>query len=191
EMETNQTLIDTLELSNIGSGLINYTLEIEQHNSWIELGSESGNLFTGETDEIEITFNTNNLSNGEYSCNIIITDDIRNETIIPVTLTVTGTEADPDLIPEFTELTGNYPNPFNPQTIISFGLNRSSKVTLDIYNIKGQKVRTLVNGNKQAGYHKIIWDGKDNFRNKVGSGIYFYKMTTDDYNNIRKMILLK
>lgn len=85
----------------------------------------------------------------------------------------------------------NYPNPFNPTTTISFSIPEESNIELSIYNIKGQKVRTLVNEILPAGEHSAIWNGKDSNGKLVGSGIYFYKLQTDSYTETKKMILLK
>jgi hypothetical protein len=99
------------------------------------------------------------------------------------------------LIPVHTELTGNYPNPFNPTTTIKFGLKEDSNVSINIYNIKGAVVRTLVDGEMNADYHEVIWDGKDNSDRTVSSGLYFYKMVSEGnsgrYTSTKKMILLK
>jgi hypothetical protein len=94
-------------------------------------------------------------------------------------------------LPLKTQLTGNYPNPFNPDTTIKFSLKETSQVRLDIFNIKGQKVTTLVNSNLEKGQHQINWDGKDDNGKAVTSGIYYYKMTTKDFSNIKKMMLIK
>jgi flagellar hook assembly protein FlgD len=96
-----------------------------------------------------------------------------------------------DLIPKTTRLVGNYPNPFNPTTEISFALKKASDVVLEIYNLRGQKVKTLVNESLQEGYHKAIWNGKDNDGKPVSSGIYFYEMKAGNYVDSRKMILMK
>jgi predicted outer membrane repeat protein len=85
----------------------------------------------------------------------------------------------------------NYPNPFNPTTTINYSLKENSKVSLNIYNIKGQKVKTLVNELLLSGKHSIIWNGRDSNGNRVGSGIYFYKLKTDNFEKTRKMILLR
>lgn len=90
-----------------------------------------------------------------------------------------------------TSLDGNYPNPFNPTTTIGYSLQNPAMVTLEIYNIRGQKVRTLVQGVQQAGMHTALWDGKDETQRSVSSGIYFYKMNSSGYEKARKMILLK
>lgn len=92
----------------------------------------------------------------------------------------------------------NYPNPFNPSgagrsptTTISFALPKDSKVELSVYNIKGQKVKTLLREAFESGNHSIIWNGDDDSGNSVSSGIYFYKLKAGDFQKVKKMILLK
>lgn len=86
----------------------------------------------------------------------------------------------------------NYPNPFNPETIISFNLPKSSKVMLSIYNVKGQLVKEFPKNNYNQGKNSILWNGLDNNGNLMSSGIYFYKLNTDiGLQQINKMILLK
>jgi len=90
------------------------------------------------------------------------------------------------------ELHGNYPNPFNPETFISFSVGQtSSHVNLGIFNIRGQKVKTLINDELSSGIHTAIWDGKDDLGKSVSSGIYLYKMQNSNYSRTRKMILMK
>ena len=99
------------------------------------------------------------------------------------------------LIPVRTELTGNFPNPFNPTTTIKYALHEDSRINLEIFNIKGQKVKTLAEGNRSAGFHTIVWNGKDNNSRTSASGLYFYKMVSEGnsgrYTSTKKMILLK
>ncbi|MGC9093959.1 MAG: T9SS type A sorting domain-containing protein, partial [Bacteroidota bacterium] len=86
----------------------------------------------------------------------------------------------------------NYPNPFNPTTTIKFGVPKASPVTLEIYNILGEKVRTLLNGeNFEPGYWTVNWDGKDNAGLSVPSGIYFYRIVAGDFVKTMKMMMLK
>jgi hypothetical protein len=85
----------------------------------------------------------------------------------------------------------NYPNPFNPTTTINYSLKENSKVSLKIYNIKGQKIKTLVNDVLPAGEYSAIWNGRDSNGNQVSSGIYFYKLKAGDFQKVKKMILLK
>lgn len=86
---------------------------------------------------------------------------------------------------------GNYPNPCNPFTTIEFNLPEPGDVQLVIYNIKGQNVRTMFNGCKISGSHKIVWDGTDQSGRVVSSGVYFYKLVAAGKTMTRKMMVLK
>lgn len=88
-------------------------------------------------------------------------------------------------------LNNNYPNPFNPETNISFSIPLDQKVKLTIYNLKGQKVKELINGQIVAGTHSVVWNGKDNNGKQVGSGLFFFKLKTDNKEISKKMLLLK
>ena len=90
-----------------------------------------------------------------------------------------------------TSLYGSYPNPFNPETTISFAMAREGYVSIDIFNAKGQKVRSLVNTSYGVGYHSIVWNGNDDNGRNVGSGLYFYRMQTDGYIDVKRMLLMK
>ncbi|MCL2063609.1 MAG: T9SS type A sorting domain-containing protein [Candidatus Cloacimonetes bacterium] len=101
------------------------------------------------------------------------------------------------ITPLITELLGNFPNPFNPETTIRFSVGNafvSSEpihVSIDIYNIRGQKIKSLVNDFRISGEHQVIWNGTDDFGHAVRSGVYFYQMTTDDYRETKRMLMLK
>ncbi len=88
-------------------------------------------------------------------------------------------------------LSQNYPNPFNMSTSIEFSLPARSEVELAVYNILGQRVKTLLNESEEAGYHSVQWDGTDNHDREVASGIYFYRLKTGEFTQSKKMILLK
>jgi hypothetical protein len=94
--------------------------------------------------------------------------------------------ADDRLLPISYRLYSNYPNPFNPTTTIQFDLPKPSQVSLDIYDLLGRKIETIVNEKQEAGTHSVIWDGKDR-----SSGIYFYKIQTGDFTETKRMLLLK
>ncbi len=93
--------------------------------------------------------------------------------------------------PETYALFQNYPNPFNPSTTIEFALSSASNVTLEIFNIVGQKVRTLVSERMIAGGYQAVWDGRDNRGTTVGTGVYIYRLTANDFVQTRKMLLVK
>jgi flagellar hook assembly protein FlgD len=89
-------------------------------------------------------------------------------------------------------LNQNYPNPFNPSTTISYqvpedGLN----VKIEIYNIVGQLVRTLVDAPQRAGEYKVVWDGRNNQAQHVSSGIYLFRMASKDFVSVKKMLFVK
>ncbi|MCL5029425.1 MAG: T9SS type A sorting domain-containing protein [Bacteroidetes bacterium] len=94
-------------------------------------------------------------------------------------------------LPKEFVLEGNYPNPFNPSTTIKFELPRRQNVELNIYNMLGDKVRTLVNNVLSSGENKIVWDGKDDNNSVVSSGVYIYTLRMEDKIYSGKMILLK
>ncbi len=94
-------------------------------------------------------------------------------------------------LPQGVSLHPNYPNPFNPSTTIRYELKQASKVTLKIYNLLGQEVRTLVNAQKSSGIHSVIWDGKNHHGQRVTSGVYFYRLEAGDFVKTRKMVLVK
>ncbi len=94
-------------------------------------------------------------------------------------------------LPEKISLLPNYPNPFNPVTNIRFALPDPGRVTIDIYNTLGQKVRTLSDSYFEAGYHTLVWDGKSDASAEVSSGAYYYRLITGDRQITRKMLLLK
>ncbi len=94
-------------------------------------------------------------------------------------------------IPQITILNQNYPNPFNPETTISFDLPQKDKVELVVYNLKGQKVKTLINDEVDKGRHTIIWNGTNNQGKEVASGIYYYRLSSGNYTKTNKMVLIK
>jgi hypothetical protein len=94
-------------------------------------------------------------------------------------------------IPKEFAISQNYPNPFNPSTIINYALPKSSLVTLKIYNILGQEVKTLLNTQSPAGSYSVQWNGENNFGQHVASGIYIYRIVAGQYIKSMKMVLLK
>ncbi len=95
-------------------------------------------------------------------------------------------------VPKAYGLKQNFPNPFNPSTRIQFTLPVKGHVSLKIYNVAGQLVRTLQDGVMDVGSHELTWDGSNNLGTSVASGVYFYKLNaSDDYENMKKMVLLR
>ncbi|MGK9475330.1 cohesin domain-containing protein [Melioribacter sp. OK-6-Me] len=104
--------------------------------------------------------------------------------VIKVSDVVTGVEEEG--VPTEFKLLQNFPNPFNPTTVIKYGLPKEAHVRLTVYNVLGQEITTLVNKNQTAGYHRVSFDATD-----LNAGIYIYKLEAGDYVSIKKMILVK
>lgn len=94
-------------------------------------------------------------------------------------------------VPEQFKLSQNYPNPFNPETSIDFSVVKEGVVKIEIYNILGQKVRTLVNTNMKAGSYNISFNGRNDFGKQLASGTYLYSLESDNFRMTKKMILMK
>jgi formylglycine-generating enzyme required for sulfatase activity len=121
------------------------------------------------------------------SCTYCHATDDNYETGIRVAEVSGPSAVDDDIItPQSTTLNGNYPNPFNAATNISFDLAHESNVNLSVYNLMGQEVEVLINDNLQAGNHNINWDASN-----YSSGIYFYKLTTGEKVLTKEMVLIK
>ena len=88
-------------------------------------------------------------------------------------------------------LYNNYPNPFNPSTTIEYSIPQTGRVKLSIYNIRGQKVKTMINGDMEKGQHRIVWNGRDDQNRSVASGVYFIRLEAAGKTSIRKAMLLK
>ena len=110
-----------------------------------------------------------------------------NEGSVLVKLTNDGK---PD-VPTAYALYPNYPNPFNPETAIRYGVPVPGRVLVVVYNLSGQKVRELVSGLRDAGMYTVLWDGRDDRGSEVGSGVYLYRLQAGRHEDIRRMVLVK
>ncbi|MDP8201843.1 MAG: C25 family cysteine peptidase, partial [Candidatus Tenebribacter burtonii] len=151
------------------------------------------NLVMIADDIMENSYIDPDVPNGTYTYNIraIYSGGYQSSLSTDAVIEHIQTNADGITIPMVTELTGNYPNPFNPTTTISFSTKEADFVSIDIYNMKGQLVKTLVNEQLDAAYYNIAWNGKDNSNKTISSGVYFYKMRSSNYTATKKMILMK
>lgn len=117
--------------------------------------------------------------------------DNSNSGINPKMGLPTAIDDAPQLLPNRFGITNNYPNPFNPETLIRFTLDRTTDIDLEIFNILGQKVVTLASGSFTAGSHQLVWNGRDGDNREVASGIYLARMKSDKNSSNHKMVLLR
>lgn len=150
---------------------------------------------SGETEGVTIS----NLNPGEiYYVAIKAYDDMGNistmsnvdsgEAFINIS---TGIDDDENQLPTSFNLAQNYPNPFNPSTSIQFSLPSRSNIELSVYNIYGQKVKTLARGSFEAGEHQVEWNGTADNGRAVSTGVYVYKINSNEFNQSKKMVLMK
>jgi hypothetical protein len=148
---------------------------------WLGDGSLDGTL---RFDSIQLSYDPDDPA--AATTGVLYIDDLRL-----VTVDVLGIESENRQLAGEYILYPNYPNPFNPTTTVSFTLPAASGVHLDIYNVKGEKVRALVNGYFSAGNYSQVWDGKNSAGRAAPSGVYMLRMISDGGVQVRNMLLLK
>jgi len=141
------------------------------------------NNFITPSSQVKVRFEASDLSGGSV---VEAGIDAFKVKIADCEPTHVADEVETAHIPDEYALIGCYPNPFNAQTIIEYGIPEASRVTVEIYDILGRKVETLVNKQQSAGYHQIIWNAGD-----FSSGVYFYKLQAGDFTKTKKMTLVK
>ena len=181
----------------IGPGTISGTVQIidglgNVEDVVIEAGGETANPLANGTYFIELVPGTYDVTAtlagyGSETIEDVVVIEGNATTGINFWL-VTGSE---DILIAATQLNGNYPNPFNPVTNIAYSLKETGKVKIEVYNLKGQLVKTLINDIKETGDYTAIWNGTDTSNKPVSSGVYFYKMESGNYTATKKMILMK
>ncbi|UCE66000.1 MAG: S8 family serine peptidase [Candidatus Zixiibacteriota bacterium] len=202
---------NTLDSSTIGiqNGIRTIALQIAYnqpyvHNnmavlikSWLMADPVSGTIDPGGNFNVEISFDATVLDEGTHTGSLIVTGYDMNHMVdqitVPVTfqINVTGLEDDAAGLPTKFALHQNYPNPFNPNTEVKFDLPADSRVKLEIFNILGQKVTTVIDEDMRAGYRSVTWNGADRSGKRVASGVYFYMLTAGDHILTKKMMMLK
>ncbi len=134
-----------------------------------------------------------NLVNGTHYYKLTATDFSGNEggPSLELPINITSVREEEGAVPKVFALFQNYPNPFNPYTQIKFSVANRTKVGLSVYNILGQRVKTLLDEEMEAGNYVATWDGKDEKGYDVSSGIYFYKLNTKEFTQTKKMLLVR
>lgn len=110
---------------------------------------------------------------------------------LQVEVITTAVEETPNNVPQEFRLQQNYPNPFNPTTTIKYHLPKTSKIKLVVYNLLGQRVATLVDEQQPAGIYAVQWQGKADTGREVASGVYLYRLETEDFVRVKKLALMR
>lgn len=178
-------------LSSDGQCGWEYTIDV-MAGDWLTVSPMSGVLWTGQSDEITVTFNTNGLQGGVYTGEIEIGHNgVTGRITIPVILDL-ATAADPARnLPTEYALHGNYPNPFNGQTDIAFDLPAAGDVNITVHNLLGQQVATILNETRSAGFHRINWNARSDQGMELTTGLYFLRVNMGGRDYVSKMILAR
>jgi len=161
---------------------------------WLQIGPNFGLVEASKPGSIIISILPGALSAGHYHANLVIANNEATniKKIVPIRLDYITSVADQEIVPGSFALLQNYPNPFNSETLIRYDLPARGFVTLDVYNLLGQKVRRLIEKSQPAGSYAVSWDGLDHLGRPAGNGVYFYVIAVDDKTlPARKMVVLK
>jgi hypothetical protein len=181
---------------NSGSGYVPFIHDHVMRNMYPDANGSAISISQGQTVNFPMTINLG-ASWVPNNCRVAVfiqnnTDKkIQQAEYVEVqTLTGVGDPGD-DGLPTAFDISQNYPNPFNPNTTIDYAVKEQAQVSLKIYNLLGQEVRTLVSEQKLRGVYKAEWDGRDDAGRLVPSGMYLYKMNAGSFSETRKMMYLK
>ncbi len=182
-----------IENHGLGELIFALTDSLPGNEEWLVLPTRAGMVTTGSLISIPYYISADTLQPGnDYTGYIKILSNDPDEKLIDLQLNVhiNGSSfiANPDIVPETTELKQNFPNPFNPSTKIPYSLAKAGHVEIAIYNMLGQKVYELVNKNQPAGHYTVPWSGQNNIGKSVASGVYIYQLKTEN-NFLRKKML--
>jgi hypothetical protein len=170
------------ELNNRGFEVERSKFQLSNERSWLKIGFVDGKGTT--TDKTVYHFLDNNVDPGNYLYRLkqidfdgtfSYSEEIEVEVGLPISFT----------------LEQNYPNPFNPSTVIKYSVPVESKVKLSVYNALGEEIAVLLNDIVPAGYHQYEWNGLNSSGNKVSSGIYIYRLETEKFVDVKKMMMIK
>jgi hypothetical protein len=164
---------------------------------WLSVDPRNGTIQPGANYNVQVIVDGSTLEVGDHTGSLLVTGYDMNHMVgqvtVPVTAHVgaTGVDDNTVLLPSEFAAYQNYPNPFNPITQVKFDLPVNSHVKLEIFNVLGQKVATVIEADMEAGFRSVVWNGTDDGGHQVASGIYFYKLQAGDHTFTRKMMMLK
>jgi hypothetical protein len=189
-----------VKVKNNGSGVDLIAMSVSSQLGWSPTGGNPAGQYYAPGEEktftVSVTIPVSTLDNTKDTLVVVATslfDPTASVTkkIVTVSNTVTGVDDGGFHVPGMFTLNQNFPNPFNPETVISFSLDKPGEVTLSVYDVLGRTVTTLYRGYLATGQHQFRWNGTDGNGQGVASGIYFYRLSSEQVSLTRKMALMK
>ena len=186
------TTQQSFDIQNIGINVLTVT-DIQSGDPAFTTNLTSFSLNPGENQTVTVTFAP--LTAGDYNAQLLILNDDPLNDSLSISLSGVADNAtginDATSLPTTFAVSPNFPNPFNPSTTIAYQLAGTAFVRLEIYDMLGQKIRTLVHQQLPAGYYQAVWDGRNDQGVQAGSGLYLYRFTAGNVTTVRKMVMLK
>jgi len=184
-------LVKIGSLDDSVTDISNSTFVIYQPADWLTVDPTMGAIPQGNTHPIDLNFDTADMWPDNYYAYVVISHDaLGSPYVIPVALTVHNPNDVTDT-PYVFQMAGNFPNPYNPQTTISFTLGERGPVTLQVLDLRGRLVQTVWQGELQAGPHHLQWDGRDAAGQTVAAGTYVARLHAEGNTATSKMVLTK
>jgi hypothetical protein len=189
---SNECLLRVSSLDDLYADVSDATFTIYEDVPWLSVDTLTGELGDGENDLVTATFDATGLTEGVYTAYLVF---LSNAASSPDVVTVTMTVNDPGTgvgdAPHVFALEGNYPNPFNPSTKVSFAVPAAGHAVIDVLDLQGHVVRTLFDGHLAAGPADMVWDGSDADGRRVASGTYVARLRHGGRTATHKMTLAK
>jgi hypothetical protein len=184
-------LVRITDSNGIADDVSDAQFSIIEPVEWLVVNPESGSLDQGQSETLTLSFDSTGLSTNTYNAWVVIAHDgSGNSGVVPVTMDVSGDLSGVDT-PLVFALNGNYPNPFNPMTKISFSLPKEAHTSVQVLDVRGRVVRTLFVGTMAEGDQQLNWDGKGDDGHSVSAGLYLARLRTVGYEATVKMTLAK
>ena len=162
--------------------------------SWVTIDAMSGVVPEGQSADLTLHFDATGLAVGDYHAQLTIASNDPDEGSLqlPITMTVTDqVSAVDEPLPSVVRFGGAVPNPFNPLTHLQFSIPRDASVSLNLYDVSGRLVRSLISEHMNAGHHSVSWNGRDGSGRAMASGTYFARLMVDGVSSVKSMVLVR
>ena len=176
-----------------GVGLDNVAIKEDFMLTWLSLSPYAGRVYAAGSinDTVTVTVGAYGAYFGMQVQDNAVINAGQYELTVAIGVGVTVSADEHGLTPESFELYQNFPNPFNPETVIQFDVAKRTEMNISVYNLLGQRVKTLLNKNMAAGTYTLKWNGRDDTGSMLPSGMYFYELKSPLFTSVKKLVLVR